>query len=114
MKTIKLLTLIVVAMLAVSLGGCMDSDDVQDIVEYNLRIENGTDAAYDIWIDNPLTNHGPYPAGHVAANQHALVHELDIGINYTVHLVAPGDVFDNAIFQRNVHSSGGDITWNVN
>jgi len=114
MKSKKILALMVLAALVTSLGACITDDDVKDIVEYNLRIENDTSSAFDIYIDNQLDSHGAYPAGHVAANQHTIIHELDIGVNYIVHLVNPGDDFDSPVHEKNVHSAGGDMTWTIN
>ena len=114
MKTRNFLILTALAALVLGLGACMDDDDVKDTVEYNLRIENNTDSAYDIFIDNGLNNAGPYPAGHVAAHQYTIIHELDIGVDYTVHLVNPGDGFDSPVHERTVHSESADVTWTIN
>jgi len=113
MKTKKILSLLSLALVVLAVGAC-NEDDVKDIVEYNLTIVNNTDAAYDIWIDNPLTTHGFYPAGHIAANRSAVIHELDIGVNYSVHLVNEGATADPAVHARNVHSGDSDVTWTVN
>ncbi len=113
MNNKKTASLLALAVLLVSFVGCMDDDDVKDIVEYNLRINNNAATAFDVHIDNQLDSPGSYSAGHVAAGQHTIIHELDIGVDYIVHLVNPGDGFDSPVHQRTVHSSGGDVTWTI-
>jgi len=36
------------------------------------------------------------------------------GVDYTVHLVNPGDGFNHPVHQRTVHSSSADVTWTIN
>lgn len=110
----KITTLVIAAILISSLGACLSDDDVKDVVEYDLHIVNNTASAFDIYIDNDLENSGAYTAGHLAANQFAIIHELDIGVNYTVHLVNPGEGFDSPVHEKVIRSSGADVTWTIN
>jgi len=113
MQAKKILSLLIVALVALSIGAC-NSDDVKDIVEYNLTIVNNTDTAYDVWIDNPLSDHGFYHAGHVAATQKTIIHELDIGIHYKVHLALENEPADPGVHEKSIHSNDADVTWTIN
>jgi len=113
MKSKKFLTVLVLVLVVLSISAC-NEDDVKDIVEYNLTIHNNTATSYDVWIDNPLSSHGFYHAGHVAANQKTIIHELDIGIDYKVHLTNENAPADPAVHSRTVTSSSEDVSWTVN
>ena len=113
MITRRILSVLFLVTLALSVSACSD-DDVKDIVEYNLTIHNNTDTSYDVWIDNPLGTGGFYHAGHVAAHQMTIIHELDIGIHYTVHLTDVDADAEPAVHERTVTSDSADVSWTVN
>lgn len=113
MKAKTILAMLALSLMVLSIGSC-NTDDIKDIVEYNLEIINNTSTPYDVWIDNPLSTHGYYHAGHVAANQKTIIHELDIGIDYKCNLVNEGASAEPAVHHRIVFSNDADVHWAIN
>lgn len=93
------------------LGACSDDDnECRDLAEYDLTIQNKTAEAFDVHI-SPGPGNDFYHAGHVAARQMTIIHELDIGIDYLVHLTDVNAPAESAIHEYTISPSGEDVTW---
>ncbi len=102
-KTVSIASVLLMAMLIISISSCKKDEPVEDVL-YNLKVVNNLDQALDIYLKNDVSNTGFKKEGTVKAKGSLMIYNLTIGVNYTLRGVIPGNPVDAYEFETTFSS----------
>ena len=105
-KANYILAVLMIAVFVISVSSCKKYDPEPDTI-YNLKIENKTDQAYDIFMKNNASNLDFIKQGHVASQSTIEIKDLTVDYHYTLRAVIPGNSIDDYYVEEKFTSANG-------
>lgn len=89
------------------------TDPLENVVEYNLGINNQTDTEYEVFQSSGAITGGAYiNVGTLGPMNSITLRKLIVDVPYSFRLTQ-GDNPDVYDYQQTIQSAGDNITWNV-
>lgn len=89
------------------------SDPLDNVIEYDLRIDNQTEVGYNVFLASNVISGGAFSnVGQIGRMDSITLRNLAVDVQYSVRL-AQGDDPEQFDYQQLILSQGDDITWSV-